>query len=238
MKTYQWVIAAGVVPSVGIAAYFLLTSPDGRWELPLNPDVVGDVSSWVMVSVTAVTAWVFWQTLESQRKVQDSQEETLNTYKDMLAAQLDMLQLAQADRAFRMMPTFRSIVTPVSASIGTALGRLGDESKRRPIFLLFKIQCRNAPSRNVRINFNLVFRGETVKSDTTVKGDIDADRDFNLDFGRHLLPYVPFNEYNPLEARIGINYTDIDGNEYSQYIKFIPINNEWVGNPSAISTLD
>lgn len=41
---------------------------------PLNPDVWGTVSDWVMVLVTFVTAILLWQTLKSQSLVQQMQK--------------------------------------------------------------------------------------------------------------------------------------------------------------------
>lgn len=48
------------------------------FDVPLQASVWGTVSDWVMIGVTAITAYLLWKTLYSQMRVQKSQEVQTN----------------------------------------------------------------------------------------------------------------------------------------------------------------
>lgn len=214
MKKYKWIIALLVVLGMTIGSYLLLV-PKGMWgAIPLKTEVLGAVASWTMVGLTAVTAYVFWQTLDSQRAVQKDQEQ--------------VLRITLFDRKMKIMPAFVPLNSPATKSLVNLA--------RQPVKVLlkFKVRCENGRADTVSAHLTIFNKKAEVANITRPSiGSADAGRILNLDFDTYY-HNGGAETVNDLRARLDIYYQDIDGNKYRQYIKYETTGNEWIGNHSSV----
>lgn len=217
MNRNEWFIAGGSVILVGIIAYLLITPKCLWFTTPVPSDILGDVSSWIMVGITGVTAYLLWHTLDSQRKVQQNNEA--------------MLRIQIIDRKLKIRPDFDaggSQMTHISVRTG---------NKPPHILFEFPIICKNGTANSVIAELSVCVRGELVgEKELYEAGTIENGRTAKLKFSSRIVEEA--KNLTEIKAKVNILYEDIDGNKYRQYINYGARNTSWIGNPSAVFERD
>ena len=163
------------------------------FKFPFHADVWGTASEWVMICVTLTTAYFLWQTLKSQKEVQQTQNRLLK---------IEQLRIKED---FKPNLKYSRIVTDVHID--------------KPDKSLVSIAVRNM-STNPAFNFRPVYQNDKIATPIVWKPNPHTLRHDGEYASLHFL--VPNKEGNHLDCQIyfTIEYEDVAGTRYAQFVNF------------------
>jgi len=156
-------------------------------------DVWGTVSDWAAVTVYAITGYLIYKTLKSQKEVQQTQNKLLR---------IEQLRLRE---------NFKPNLKYSRVELG---GKLGDETK-----VMVSIAVRNV-SENPALNFNIVHedtRGGTFVIAKPMRRTLKLDEEYEV-----LNFVIDKKDDKNLDCRIyfSVEYEDVAGTKYTQTVLF------------------